>query len=244
DGDQLPGYASVPREKQKRATSFILEQLKDMTWLDDEELLKGFELRSNISTVLEDRVFKGLMGCLRVIGISAGKAGKDAYTRTEFLDDVTDCVWKPTRQNKSLTNLEKKLQIRFLSHLISTAGIANKTMNGGSLGIASAERMIQIPECIKAQSRAAYGLLPEEIMGVFSNREGESQAQRDVRPEEVMGFGFNVSLTDVIEPMDHIYYEKLKQAQTLLKQKANTGNADTQKHYRLLLYKIGKALNN
>ncbi len=244
DGDQVPGYASVPKEKQKRATRFILQQLKDMAWLDNEELLKGFELRSNISTTLEDRVFKGLMGCLRVVGISAEKAGKDAYTRAEFLNDVTDFVWQPTRQNKSLTNVEKKLQIRLLSHLITTAGIANKTMNGGTLGIASAERMIEIPECIKAQSRATYGVLPEEIMGVFSNRSVEHQAQREMNPAEVMGFGFYVTISDVMEPMDHIYYEKLKQAQSLIRQKASTGNEDTRRHYRLLLYKIGQALNN
>ena len=117
-------------------------------------------------------------------------------------------------------------------------------MNGGTLGIASAERMIEIPECIKAQSRATYGVLPEEIMGVFSNRSVEHQAQREMNPAEVMGFGFYVTISDVMEPMDHIYYEKLKQAQSLIRQKASTGNEDTRRHYRLLLYKIGQALNN
>lgn len=59
-----------------------------------------------------------------------------------------------------------------------------------------------------------------------------------------MGFGFNVYLTDVMEPMDHIYYEKLKQAQALIQSKVSTGSTDTRNHYKLLLYKINQALNN
>ena len=244
EGDERLAYQAVERERQQRATRFILEQLNDMSWLDNEELLKGFELRGNISTNVEDAVFKGLMGRMRMIGICADKAGKDAYTRSDFLTDVANHVWKPTRQGRTLTNVEKKLQTRFLSHLVLTAGIANKTMSGGTLGITLEEGMIEIPECIKAQSRAFYGELPEEVMGVFTNRKNDYQAVREAIPAEQMGFGFNVYLTDVMEPMDHIYYEKLKQAQALIQGKVSTGSTDTRNHYKLLLYKINQALNN
>ena len=47
EGDERLAYQAVERERQQRATRFILEQLNDMSWLDNEELLKGFELRGN-----------------------------------------------------------------------------------------------------------------------------------------------------------------------------------------------------
>ena len=117
-------------------------------------------------------------------------------------------------------------------------------MSGGTLGITIEEGMIEIPECIKAQSRVFYGELPEEVMGVFTNRKSDYEAIREATPAEQMGFGFNVYLTDVMEPMDHIYYEKLKQAQALIQGKVSTGSTDTRNHYKLLLYKINQALNN
>lgn len=244
DGDKWPAYTPVPKEQQRRATRFILNELKDLSWLDNEELLKGFDLQGNISTNIEDAIFKGLVGRQRLVAIAADKAGKDAYGRTDLWDDIADFVWKPTRQGKTLTNVEKKLQIRLLAHLLNSSGAATKTMSGSSLAIAAAEAMVEIPECIKAQSRAVYGVLPESVMGIFTNRESEQQAMRDIDPAEQMGFGFYVSVVDVSEPIEHIYFEKLKQAHELLKSKAGTGSADTRRHYQLLLYKIGQALNN
>ena len=44
DGDARPGYQVVPREKQERALQFLLEQVKDLTWLSAKELRKTMPL--------------------------------------------------------------------------------------------------------------------------------------------------------------------------------------------------------
>lgn len=52
----------------------------------------------------------------------------------------------------------------------------------------------------------------------------------------------DVDLKAPIEPMEHIYYGELKKVRSLVAASASTGSADTQRHYRLLLYKIDQAL--
>jgi len=51
-----------------------------------------------------------------------------------------------------------------------------------------------------------------------------------------------VDLKAPIEPMEHVYYGELKKVRSLVAANASTGSADTQRHYRLLLYKIDQAL--
>ena len=57
EGDQLPGYSPVPREKQERALAFMMKEIKNMEWLNNPEFLKNLPLRGNIVSVLEDMMF-------------------------------------------------------------------------------------------------------------------------------------------------------------------------------------------
>ena len=51
-----------------------------------------------------------------------------------------------------------------------------------------------------------------------------------------------VDLKAPLEPMEHVYFGELKKIRSLVAASASTGSADTQRHYRLLLYKIDQAL--
>ncbi|KAB4433990.1 hypothetical protein GAO02_12640, partial [Bacteroides thetaiotaomicron] len=84
-----------------------------------------------------------------------------------------------------------------------------------------------------------FGIISEEFMGCFNNKPREMQA---ARLEEISGFDDDVDLKAPIEPMEHIYYGELKKVRSLVAASASTGSADTQRHYRLLLYKIDQAL--
>ena len=110
--------------------------------------------------------------------------------------------------------------------------------------------MIEVPEQVKLMSRERSGELPLEVLGGFSNAEAVQPCAEapvtklPLNMSERQGFGYwvNVNSNMVVEPLDHLYFDMLKQIQTLLKSKANTGSEDTRQHYRLLLYKIEQAL--
>lgn len=99
--------------------------------------------------------------------------------------------------------------------------------------------IIEIPEWLKAASRERFGIISEEFMGCFNNKHAEMQA---ARLEEISGFEDDVDLKAPLEPMEHVYFGELKKIRSLVAASASTGSADTQRHYRLLLYKIDQAL--
>ncbi|MBC5622668.1 zinc-dependent metalloprotease [Butyricimonas hominis] len=251
DGDELPSFAVVPKEKQQRALRFLLEQIGNMDWLNAAKMQAQWPLMSNISSELEDKIFGAVMSRLASVALSAVKdENPETYTPREFLADVQDFVFAPTKKGKTLTVPEKNLQMKLLSNVMLFSGVAKKGISGDPLSVASVSRMIEAPECVKALSRERYGVLPAEWLGMFTNQEtveacGEAVPVPESLPKylERQGFGYwvNVNSNMVVEPLDHLYFDMLKRIQVLVKSKANTGSEDTRQHYRLLLYKLEQA---
>lgn len=245
-GDQRPSYLSLPKEKQKRALQFLLQEMKDLSWLDGKQFEEGFVLSGNVSNAIEDELFKALMNCPFVLNLCAEKTKTNPYTESEFMDDFFRYVWDSTRKGKTLTETEKKYQIKFLTQVIGCAGV-EKGRSEGSMGVLSLtqnECRVVIPESIKERSRATFGILPASIMGRFTNETVTPLrvCTDQMTPQEKAGFGFFVSAQLRGKPMEHFYFALLKRTQGLLRENVNTGSKETQEHYRLLLYKIEQAL--
>ena len=242
EGDQLPGYSPVPREKQERALAFMMKEIKNMEWLNNPEFLKNLPLRGNIVSVLEDMMFESILKRIPHVARCADKMKENPYTQVDCLNGIYDFVWEPTRQGKSLTRVDKKLQLNYLSFVMGISGIEEKGMGGSSIGLAG--QMIPIPDFIKEKSRETYGVLPESLVGIYTNKEVSSYdvQARTYQNAERQAFGFSVDAVPPSEPMGHVYYDALRKVKTLLESKVNTGSEDTRKHYRLMIYKINQAL--
>lgn len=240
DGDAWPSYSTVPRSRQKEALQFLLAQLQDLSWLDNENVLKGFPLKGNIASDLEDAIIDGVLGRGGAVALCADKAGKGRYTRAEYLQDLSGYIWRPTRQGKSLKPVEKKIQQQYISRLIQGSVASVKSGSAKNNAWAFQDGGIRLPEYVKEKSREDFGILPESWMGMFTNLPG---SEIRLQPAEVQGFDYDLRLKAPAEPTDHLYFDSLRQALTLLKNKAGTGSPDTRQHYRLLIYKIEQALN-
>lgn len=242
DGDVLPSYTVVPREDQRRAVKFLLDQMKDMDWLDAKEMQEGYPLRGNIASYLQDEIFFAMIKQIGNVMICASKSlGEDVYTAEDYMKDIYDYVWAPTQQGKTLTSIEKLMQINLLTTIMDQAGVVSE-QKGTPFALAG--NMIRIPEVMKEQSRAAYGLISEEFAGIYSNLERlvPFESEDLLRQAERMGFDSYVGVTAPYIPTGHIYFDVLKKTLSLLKSKVNTGSTDTKQHYKLLIYKIEKAL--
>ena len=204
----------------------------------DRETLKEFPIRTSVAMQMEDAIIDGILSRCGAVAICSGKATSAPYTQKEYLADIERFVWAPTRAGRTLTETEMRLQMNYLTKLIegSVAGVAK---NATRKGIADMYAHIEVPEWLKAASRERFGIISEEFMGCFNNKPREMQA---ARLEEISGFDDDVDLKAPIEPMEHIYYGELKKVRSLVAASASTGSADTQRHYRLLLYKIDQAL--
>ena len=242
DGDVLPSYTVVPRKDQRRAVKFLLDQMKDMDWLDAKEMQEGYPLRGNIASYLQDEIFFAMIKQIGNVMICASKSlGEDVYTAEDYMKDIYDYVWAPTQQGKTLTSIEKLMQINLLTTIMDQAGVVSE-QKGTPFALAG--NMIRIPEVMKEQSRAAYGLISEEFAGIYSNLERlvPFESEDLLRQAERMGFDSYVGVTAPYIPTGHIYFDVLKKNLYLLKSKVNTGSTDTKQHYKLLIYKIENAL--
>ena len=242
DGDVLPSYTVVPRKDQRRAVKFLLDQMKDMDWLDAKEMQEGYPLRGNIASYLQDEIFFAMIKQIGNVMICASKSlGEDVYTAEDYMKDIYDYVWAPTQQGKTLTSIEKLMQINLLTTIMDQAGVVSE-QKGTPFALAG--NMIRIPEVMKEQSRAAYGLISEEFAGIYSNLERlvPFESEDLLRQAERMGFDSYVGVTAPYIPTGHIYFDVLKKTLSLLKSKVNTGSTDTKQHYELLIYKIENAL--
>ena len=242
DGDVLPSYTVVPRKDQRRAVKFLLDQMKDMDRLDAKEMQEGYPLRGNIASYLQDEIFFAMIKQIGNVMICASKSlGEDVYTAEDYMKDIYDYVWAPTQQGKTLTSIEKLMQINLLTTIMDQAGVVSE-QKGTPFALAG--NMIRIPEVMKEQSRAAYGLISEEFAGIYSNLERlvPFESEDLLRQAERMGFDSYVGVTAPYIPTGHIYFDVLKKTLSLLKSKVNTGSTDTKQHYKLLIYKIENAL--
>lgn len=244
DGDALPAYEPVEREKQRQAVRFLLHQLNDLSWINSITLQRGYPMAGNISGQLEDAIFNALTKALGNVVICEGKAGKDAYTRQLFMDDLYRHFMQPTIQGKTLSHVEKKLQMKFIDQLYRSAALNRKGMQGADISASTKAFvcLIEIPDFVKANSRADYGDISENMAGMFSNREIVA-GQYAAGQEEFMGFG-EPQLMAGSYPIDYYYYTLLRKIERLMKEKSDTGSEDTRDYYRLMIFKFNRMFSD
>lgn len=237
EGDKRPAYQTVSKVNQQRSLKFLLNELKDLSWLDARNSWKGFPIHTSVAMQMEDAIVGGILSRNMAVSLCAEKARKNPYTQQEYMADINRFVWAPTRAARTLTNVEMRLQMNYVEKLIkgSVGGVAK---NVAARGFAVTDAMIKVPEWLKESTRQRYGIIPEEYMGCFTNKPTEEIVASQ---SEVMGFD-EVELKYPVEPMEHIYFGELKNIQSLVKAQAATGSVETQRHYRLLLYKLNQAL--
>ena len=241
DGDARPvAYEPVPVERQKQAVRFMVKQMQDLSWINSSKLQRGFPLTGNVSGALEKSIFEGLMGMMRIMIISENNLGEKAYSRVEYLNDIYNIIMKPTIQGKSLTKTDIRLQSQLVDALYVSSGLSREGLGGGDLSASTMGFVspINIPDFIKANSRADYGDMPEHFAGIYSNR--DIVAPHDANcVEEYMGFGEPV-LQPIGSSVSPGCFTMLKRINNLMKSKANTGSRETQDFYQLMMVKFDK----
>lgn len=223
EGDQWPSYKIVPREKQMESVKFLLEQLKDLDWLFDSKVLTFMPASSDMKAQFEDGLFSmaylARMGHIRSAAARSADKKIPAYTLGDHVKVVSDFVWEPTRLGRSLTTLERKLQVDFVTKMALGAGVVAP---------------------FKAQPMAAASTLTI-VPGVEIPSDELFSHDYGISSVMVMNKGAGVDERDV-EYLPTALYSELQNAQTLLRNKVNTGNAATRDHYRLLLFRLEQVL--
>lgn len=75
-----------------------------------------------------------------------------------------------------------------------------------------------------------------------SGAPGHVQFAQEDDPSQYMGFGVFSGMQGAVPAMKHLCFAQLKDAQTVLKQKASSGDEQTKQHYQRLSFKLSKFL--
>lgn len=98
-GDPNPTYQSVPKEIQKNSLLWIMQQIEDLTWLDNSDLIKNCGLESNISNFAQNYFGNFIFVQLNAMALSESKSD-DPYTQLEAARDVMNFLMKESNAGK------------------------------------------------------------------------------------------------------------------------------------------------
>lgn len=246
-GDPRPSYSFIDGDYQRRAQQFLIDQLHDLDWIDDPDLLKELPLQGNLSV----RVQRLLVAYITADKGSFGRMidpAPNAYSITEHADDAMKGIFLHTYQGKSLSPRDRSNQNSYVDMLLLMTRLDPES-KGSSKSIADDERAIRFtPQIDETGWNISTSDFYSEACGdgeLIDRLERQVEADllgRANTPEEVGGFGYFRALTESLTPRDAMYYGRLIKVRDLLRQKRYTGDQDTRNHYELLLHRIEGAL--
>ncbi len=216
-GDPNPTYQSVPKEIQRKSLLWIMQQIEDLSWLDNPSLIENCGLESNISSFAQRYFGNFIFVQLNAMALSESKSD-DPYTQLEAARDVMDFLMKESNAGKVPSDNKLSLQSILVDNLIQWSNLTGKASDASSsfssvLGVALRDQRLK-------------GLLPDRsaIEQYTAENEGMSAIQ-SVR--------FNV-----LPERSHEWYGMLLDLRTAL-QKAAV-KAPTSELKSLYLYQVRK----
>lgn len=216
-GDPNPTYQSVPKEIQRKSLLWIMQQIEDLSWLDNPDLIENSGLESNVSNFAQRYFGNFIFVQLNAMALSESKSD-DPYTQLEATRDVMDFLMEESDAGKVPSDNKLSLQSILVDNLIQWSNLTGKA-SGASSSFSSVLGVALRDERMK-------GLLPDRtvIEQYAAENEGMSAIQ-SVR--------FNV-----LPERPHEWYGMLLDLRTAL-QKAAV-KAPTSELKSLYLYQVRK----
>ena len=240
-GDPVDAYKSVPRERQRAAVLFLLGQLGDLDWMDDEGLMRNIQFMGSPKTYMQIAIIRAVvMSAVKVE--NSAQLSDDPYTVEACMKDIYDFVWKPTVQGKNPTEEQMMIQREYLLTVCKAAGLkyagtgaVPKAFAGGpDEEIGFDPYAIAVPECLRG-----YQSMTDNLCYCGSEHV-HSHAGAD--PGPVSGYNPPRILYVVKQSLEAENYANLLRVQRLLKSRVNSGSQKTRMHYALMLHNIEKTL--
>ena len=215
--DILPSVP-VDRDVQKASVKWLLDQTRDISWIDEHSLTDKFDFHVNISPVIAGDIGHRLATYVpQNIVFSAHIAGEDkAYSLREYFDDVFEGLFEKAGRGGKMTFEEKIRQIAFITN--ATRSMIRQQKTGTALTDEDVIRMME-------EDREGLLLQPEQdFCGIDSRADSFGEARPYFRQIPVRYFASVSELTPYREQCIRRVYE-------FAKKKQKSANIDDRAHY-------------
>lgn len=227
EGDPIDyAYVCVPRQQQKEAFDFLCKHVKDLDWLDNEDLMKNIQIMGNPSKVMQQSIVPAIIACPEKIAAKELMShGEEIYTVSECMEDLFELVWGKAGKTRKLTELDKMFQREYLRQMFAGAGFRYQGYGADvrSLRDYRMDEVLAVPEELEA-----YAVAIEPLYA--SDR------------SDVMGY-YGAQTMFVGQPIHEAeYYHYAIKTKKLVEKLAKKASGDDKAHYELLLRNIRKTL--
>ena len=241
-GDPYATSAIVPKEMQKRSAQFLFEQLKDMDWIDNIDVVKNLPLDGSTARLMLKNLAGSLLNTKRLS--LAVYRDKDAYSPEEYLTDLYESIWASAIKGTNPTECERILQTEVLKNLIK--GADPLTPRG------------EVDELLAAEmNRDVHALSPRADLPVYQQME----LFEHLRDMPVVSGNFQGDMLDYYHSLNqmnelneragfdyiyyvfntstnnnnYLYYQLLTKVKAVMEKRKNSGSYETRAHYTYLL---------
>lgn len=228
-GDEREAYLCVPEAKQKEAFKFMCDQIGNLGWLNNKELLEKLTIMGSADGLMEYVVIKALVVSPLKASIYAALS-EDSYTLEECGKDLYDFVWSPITSRAKLTPAMMLLQEEYVKNNIVISKVSEPT---NDRNIAISDEQVEISFDLE---------VPEQFKHTGSLANCCSLANN---PEDIAGYGFATGKF-LYRPSNvaGYYYGELLKARTMLKRGVASSTGEAKAHYEYLLKYVDNSLNN
>ena len=117
-----PVYSTVPKEHQKEALQFLIDNLFETPdWLIDEEIFNRMEYSGSVERIrgLQARTLNNILSLGRMQRMTENETlnGNDAYKLTDMMKDLRDGVWSELRNGQNIDTYKRNLQRAYIDRL-------------------------------------------------------------------------------------------------------------------------------
>jgi hypothetical protein len=234
-GSMEQAHQPLSREKQREVLFFILDQCRDMHWMDNKDLLFLSGPSANMSAFCERSSFSLLFNRFLAVSISSAQSA-NAYTLTEMMDDLSGYILKKVRTGETLTRGNNYMLDFLTSYLIQSIHFKTSKENTTS----KEEAFALVPIEYQAQQVLnplllrcfPDGILPDYVQSGLPHAEEQTSATAS-----------NVKYV-AMPDMETLCYHTLKKIQSaLITGVSKTKDNALKNDYLLLNLKIQKAMN-
>ena len=240
---------SVPASVQRKSLKWVLDQIRNCTWMDDESVTGLFQLRVDMSPAIQYNMAMDLFETSENVILSSYVADRnDAYTLRNWLDDMYSEIWKSAISGKTPSRYERFLQNLYVAYLAPKA-VTKTSMTSASTSVSVSGDSPYLPSVdhIVDFGLDRYGVLAEHLDYLRSLEEenGIGYVASKIMLDEFgpSGYGFQKRVNvKAIDETRALFYGEIQKMVKLLEKVSKSSSGDTRAHYESLLYQINNSL--
>lgn len=243
-GDPYNTSEVIPHDMQKRAVQFVLNELKNIDWIDNPDVVKNLTFDGSMSRSILKSMSKKILNTKRVS--LAAYRDSSAYSPQEYLDDIYTILWESTIKNVEPTESERILQTEVLMGIIRNADPLTKKDEIDEVLFADLKQAAQTGAL---QLPANTDLPLFQLFEVYKHltEQGDADCCVDAghyyqtanamkKINEYAGFDYIYYVLNTSNNnQNHLYFDLLTRIKNIVEKRKNSGSYATRSHYEYLL---------